>query len=48
MFTLTISQTENAFFFIDDYVIKHNIAYETLSIHFTSDTNSFVDFILAI
>lgn len=47
MLTLTISQIEDVFFFINDYVTKYNIAHEMLSNHFASGTNSFVDFILA-
>lgn len=45
---LTTSQIEDVFYFIDDYVIKHNIACEALSNHFASGTNSFVNFILAV
>lgn len=48
MYPLTINQIEEVFFFIDSYVIKHDIACETLEDHFESGTDSFVDLFLAI
>lgn len=48
MYPLTTSQIEEVFFFIDNYVVEHNIACETLEDYFESSTDSFVGFMLAI
>lgn len=48
MYPLTTTQIEEVFFFMDDYVIKHDIDCETLEDHFESGTDGFVDLFLAI